>query len=118
MTTTNTNKPATSKPVFRKQMPNGIGVAVFQNTHEGRTYRSVNLQRSYRKNGEWKRMSLYLDHEHIPFVIEALDTTWKYLNDALIPTSHTEAIDDSHVESPVEAQAEDAIIESCADEIA
>ena len=25
-------------------------------------------------------MSMYVDHEHIPFVIEALEATWKYLN--------------------------------------
>ena len=74
-----------SKPIYRKLLRGGISAAVFENTREGRTYRSVNLQRSYRKGNEWVRMSIYLDHEHIPFMIEALDATWKFLNGDLLP---------------------------------
>ena len=74
-----------SKPIYRKLLRGGISAAVFENTREGRTYRSVNLQRSYRKGNEWVRMSIYLDHEHIPFMIEALDATWKFLNGDLVP---------------------------------
>lgn len=78
--TNNTNKPAPKTPVFRKQLPGGISTAVFENTRDGRTYRSINLQRSYRKDGKWQRMSMYLDHEHIPFFIEVLQGTWDFLN--------------------------------------
>ena len=67
-------------PIFKKQLRYGIAAAVFEREHEGRIYRSVNLQRSYRKNDQWQRMTIYLDHEHIPFFIEALDATWKFLN--------------------------------------
>jgi hypothetical protein len=61
MTNTNTTQPK-AKPIFRKQLPGGISSAVFENHRDGRTYRSVNLQRSYRKDGKWNRMSMYLDH--------------------------------------------------------
>ena len=70
----------TNKPVFKKQLRRGIATAVFERTHEDRTYRSVNLQRSYYKNEEWHRMNISLDHEDIPFMIEALKATWNFLN--------------------------------------
>lgn len=92
MTTTSTPK----KPVFRKQLPNGISAAVFENTRDGRTYRSINLQRSYKHDGSWKRMSIYLDHEHIPFMIDALETTWKYLN-GMIGVEHPDTPSDQEV---------------------
>ena len=76
---TNTSSTA-KKPVYRKQLPGGISAAVFENDREGRTYRSVNLQRSYYKNSSWQRMSLYLDHQDIPFAQEALKAVWDYLN--------------------------------------
>ncbi|MCA9186161.1 MAG: hypothetical protein R3E01_36180 [Pirellulaceae bacterium] len=72
-----------NKPVYRKVLRGGISAAVFENTHEGRTYRSVNVQRSYRKGNDWVRMSIYLDHEHIPFMQEALDAVWKFLNNEI-----------------------------------
>ncbi|MCC7336550.1 MAG: hypothetical protein IT422_15780 [Pirellulaceae bacterium] len=78
--TTNSTDSTKAKPVYRKLLPNGISTAVFENEYEGRKYRSVNLQRSYKKDGQWKRMSMYIDHEHIPFVIEALQGTWNFLN--------------------------------------
>lgn len=81
MTSTLSSNPSIKKPVYRKLLPGGISAAVFENTRDGRTFRSVNLQRSYRKNEEWKRMSMYLDHENIPFVIEALQSTFQFLND-------------------------------------
>jgi hypothetical protein len=81
MTNSNTTKSNAKLPVFRKVLPGGISAAVFENERDGRIYRSVNLQRSYRKNGEWARMSMYLDHEHIPFFIEVLEGTWKFLNE-------------------------------------
>lgn len=81
MTNSNTTKSAAKLPVFRKVLPGGISAAVFENERDGRIYRSVNLQRSYRKNGEWARMSMYLDHEHIPFFIEVLEGTWRFLNE-------------------------------------
>jgi len=28
-------------------------------------------------------MSIYLDHEHIPFMQEALDSVWKFLNNEI-----------------------------------
>ena len=86
--TTNSTESKKAKPVFRKLLPNGISAAVFENEYEGRTYRSINLQRSYRKNNEWKRMSMYIDHEHIPFLIEALQGTWNFLNSS--PASFTD----------------------------
>lgn len=81
MSNISTTKPAAKKPVYRKILPGGISAAVFENNREGRTYRSVNLQRSYRKNDQWNRMSMYLDHEHIPFIIEVLQSTWQFLNE-------------------------------------
>lgn len=110
MTNTNTTKPAI-KPVFRKQLPGGISAAVFENERDGRTYRSVNLQRSYKKNGQWTRMSMYLDHEHIPFFIEVLEGTWKYLNEH--PVGGT-AISETESE-PTDASA-DVDIDANADE--
>ena len=79
------NSPATTpkKPRYRKQFPNGISVAVFEHSRDGRTYRSINLQRSYRHNGEWSRKSIYLDQEHIPFVQEALKSVWDYMLNGL-----------------------------------
>ena len=87
----NSNNKPVAKPIFRKQLPGGISAAVFENTRDGRTYRSVNIQRSYLKDGKWNRMSLYLDHEHIPFMIEVLEGTWKFLNDYPIGSMHSES---------------------------
>ena len=70
----------TNKPIFKKQLRRGIATAVFERTHEDRVYRSVSLQRSYYRNEEWHRMSISLDHEDIPFMIEALKSTWDFLN--------------------------------------
>ena len=75
-----TTYPATPKPIYKKQLRYGIAAAVFEKTHEGRTTRSVNLQKSYKRNGEWVRHNIYIDHHHIPFMIEALSATWDYLN--------------------------------------
>jgi hypothetical protein len=80
-TMTNTSEKQTNKPVFRKKLPGGISTAVFEHERDGKTYRSVNLQRSYKQKGEWKRMSIYLDHADIPFMIEALQGTWQFLNE-------------------------------------
>ena len=112
MSTNTTTKPAAKKPVFRKILPGGISAAVFENTRDGRTYRSVNLQRSYRKNNEWNRMSMYLDHEHIPFVIEVLQGTWQFLNEH--PIGSQQANDsDSETGEDLEQLAEpDAIVEN------
>jgi hypothetical protein len=71
------------KPIYRKVLRGGISAAVFQNEREGRSYRSVNIQRSYKKGNEWVRMSIFLDHEHIPFMIEALESCWKFLNNEI-----------------------------------
>ena len=91
-----------SKPIYRKLLRGGISAAVFENTREGRTYRSVNLQRSYRKGNEWVRMSIYLDHEHIPFMIEALDATWKFLNGDLMPLEEeSDPVDSSDSQEPI-----------------
>lgn len=68
------------QPIFKKQLRRGIASAVFERTKDDRTYRSVNLQRSYRKNDEWHRMNIYLEHEDIPFMIEALQAIWQFLN--------------------------------------
>ena len=87
---TDTSQPNKSQPIFRKLLPGGISAAVFQNTRDGKTYRSINLQRSYRQNGKWNRMSLYLDHEHIPFMQEALEATWRFMNDFPISAQATQ----------------------------
>ncbi len=84
-----------AKPIFRKQLPGGISASVFENRHDDRSYRSINIQRAYKHNGDWKRMSLYLDHEHIPFMIEALQAAWQFLNNT--PASYVEAADASEV---------------------
>jgi hypothetical protein len=105
-TNTNTNKSNAVKPVFRKQLPGGISAAVFQNVRDGRTYRSVNLQRSYRdRNGKWNRSSVYLDHADIPFMIEVLQGTWNYLNDHPIGAASSTEGEAEPVES-TEASAE------------
>ena len=104
MTNTNTAK-AAIKPVFRKQLPGGISAAVFENERDGRTYRSVNLQRSYKKNGQWTRMSMYLDHEHIPFIIEVLQSTWQFLNEH--PASSVNAEENQDHAGDTLAESED-----------
>lgn len=86
---TNSNHSSSAQPIFRKQLPQGISAAVFENTYEDRSYRSINLQRSYRKDDSWKRMSLYIDHEQIPFVIEALKATWDFLNTSVSASEET-----------------------------
>ena len=68
------------KPIFKKRMRRGIASAVFENTLDGISIPNVNLQRSYRKNGEWKQQTIYLDHEDIPFMIECLNATWEFMN--------------------------------------
>ena len=83
------------RPVFKKQLRRGIASAVFERINDDRTYRSVNLQRSYRKNDEWHRMNIYLEHEDIPFMIEALQATWQFLNQ-----------DSSSTDSQVSVEAE------------
>ena len=95
--TESNNAQTKSKPIFRKQLPGGIGSAVFENTYDGRTYRSVNIQRSYRKGDEWKRMGIYLDHEQIPFMIEALQSAWQFMNDypATRSDEHDQATNES-----------------------
>lgn len=81
MTDQTTDKKST-RPIFRKKLPNGISAAVFENERDGRVFRSINLQRSYKgKDGNWARSSIYIDHEHIPFAIEALQGVWRFLND-------------------------------------
>ena len=105
MTNTNTTKPSI-KPVFRKQLPGGISAAVFENERDGRTYRSVNLQRSYKKNGEWTRMSMYLDHEHIPFFIEVLEGTWKYLNEHPVGGSQASDAETVTIDEPIDDEAD------------
>ena len=37
------------QPIFKKQLRRGIAAAVFENIHEDRIFRSVDLQRSYCK---------------------------------------------------------------------
>ena len=81
-----TNTKSVAKPVYRKQLRAGISIAVFENEHDGRKYRSINVQRSYKKNGKWERMSMYVSHEQIPFLIEVLQSTWTFLNDHPIGT--------------------------------
>ncbi len=103
----NSSKQPAKQPIFRKKLPGGISTAVFENVRDGRTYRSVNLQRSYRnKNGEWSRMSMYLDHEHIPFMIELLQGTWDFLNNQAYAGNfeHEESVEEV-VEPTIEQDA-------------
>ncbi len=99
----NSNNKPVAKPIFKKQLPQGISAAVFQNTRDGKTYRSINLQRSYKADGKWQRMSLYLDHEHIPFFMDALDATWRFLNDYPIGSVATVDAEPENVEPIVES---------------
>lgn len=102
---TNTNNQ--SRPIYQKRLPGGISSAVFQNTREdGRVRRSVNVQRSYRKGDQWVRMGIYLDHEQIPFLIEALQGAWQFLNDYPVVRETAEK---------GEAEAESANAESAAE---
>ena len=91
------------QPVFKKQLRRGIASAVFERPKDERTYRSVNLQRSYRKDDEWHRMNIYLEHEDIPFMIEALQATWQFLNQDSPSASSASLEPDSEI--PVEALA-------------
>jgi hypothetical protein len=45
MNNTNSAKQSVNQAIFRKQLPGGIS-AVFENMRDGKTFRSVNLQRS------------------------------------------------------------------------
>jgi hypothetical protein len=108
---TNTNHTQSKKkPVYRKQLPGGISAAVFLNEYDGRTYRSVNLQRSYKKrDGNWERNSLFIEHKDIPMVIEALNGVWSYLSETPFAyTGASESPDDQtdHAEAPAEAPAD------------
>ena len=48
-----TNNTSTKQhPIFKKQLPQGIAAAVFEKRVKDRVYRSVNLQRSYKKDGQ------------------------------------------------------------------
>ncbi len=69
------------QPIFKKQLRRGIAAAVFENMHEDRIYRSIDLQRSYYRNSQWHRMNISLSHEDIPFIIAALEATWDFLNE-------------------------------------
>lgn len=111
MSNTTTTKPAAKKPVYRKILPGGISAAVFENTRDGRTYRSVNLQRSYRKNDQWNRMSMYLDHEHIPFIIEVLRSTWQFLNEHPASSANAEVSQD-HPEDTLAEGEDDGLAKS------
>ncbi len=92
---TNTTR---NRPVYQRRLPHGISAAVFQNTRDdGSLFRSVNIQRSYRKGDSWQRMGIYLDHEHLPFMIEALQAAWKFLNEG--PASSQTAETASEVEA-------------------
>jgi hypothetical protein len=106
MTNTNNAKPAAKKPIFRKQLPGGISAAVFENTRDGKTFRSVNLQRSYRKDGKWNRMSIYLDHQDIPFMIEVLNGVWRYLNEFPVGTSSENDSEAAEPEDTVDESSE------------
>ncbi len=111
MSNTNTSTSTAKKPVFRKILPGGISAAVFENTRDGRTYRSVNLQRSYKQNGNWNRMSMYLDHQHIPFIIEVLQGTWQFLNEHPIGSQQAHAVETDSGENLEQAAEPDAVVE-------
>jgi len=99
-----TNSNDKQQPVFKKQL-RGVATAVFESENkDGKKYRSINLQRSFLKNGKWERRSIYLNHADIPFVIEALQSTWNFLNDYPISSSET----DQEINDSEESQQEDA----------
>ena len=71
------------QPIFKKQLRGGIALAIFeQTTAEGRTYPSINLQRSRfsKKENDWVRQNIFVEHQQIPLVQEALKAGWEYLN--------------------------------------
>ena len=71
------------QPIFKKQLRGGIAMAIFeQTTAEGRSYPSINLQRSYfsKKQNDWVRMNIFVEHQQIPLAQEALKAAWDYLN--------------------------------------
>lgn len=78
MSTTSTS--STKRPVYRKSLPGGLSIAVFENDRDGRIQKSVNFQRSYRQGDAWVRKGMYLDHDQLPFAIEILQATLSYLN--------------------------------------
>lgn len=86
--TDNNQSSQSTQPIFTKRMRHGIATAVFEKLHEDRIVRSVNLQKSYRKGDTWERKTIYIDHDHIPFMIEALQATWDFLNQ--VPVGQTD----------------------------
>lgn len=71
------------QPIFKKQLRGGIALAIFEHsTAEGRSYPSVNLQRSYfsKKKNDWVRMNIIIEHQQIPLAQAVLAEAWDYLN--------------------------------------
>jgi len=71
------------QPIFKKHLRGGIALAIFEHTTtEGRSYPSVNLQRSYfsKKQNDWVRMNVIIEHQQIPLAQAALAAAWDYLN--------------------------------------
>ncbi len=109
MTTNTNNTEAKKKPIYRKQMPGNISTAIFANTNDGRTFYSINLQRSYRtRSGEWQRQSIFLEYGDILYAIEALRGTFKFLSEGAAAYVNSDADDEpatDAIEAPAEAQA-------------
>ena len=58
-------------------------MTIFEHTTaEGRSYPSVNLQRSYfsKKENDLVRMNIIIEHQQIPLAQAALAAAWDYLN--------------------------------------
>ena len=90
------------QPIFKKQLRGGIALAIFEQiTAEGRSYPSINLQRSYfsKKQNDWVRTSIFVEHQQIPLAKEALNAAWDYLNndymDRLQTTAEEPVIDET-----------------------
>ncbi len=104
--TNTSNTEAKRKPIYRKSLPGNISTAIFANTHDGRTFYSINLQRSYRtRSGEWQRQSIFLEYGDLLHTIEALNDAFRYLMNGVTATpEETAEPAPQYAEAPAQVQ--------------
>ena len=99
------NQKTPRNPIFQKRLPGGISAAIFEHVRNGKTYRSINVQRSYKSGNGWNRSSIYLDYENIPFTIEALNAALRFLNDFPVKSIEMDEATDGAVTDDSQAVA-------------
>lgn len=56
----------------------GITASVWQREHDGKTFHSVSLDRSFKSDGKWRRTSSF-SPEELPIVIDLAHRAYEYL---------------------------------------